>query len=290
VSSYGDLRRARARAPERIARIEHGAGQSYAGAGGSAARHASYAGGRDASDVSLFLVPNEHSANRWRSAYPDARVEIVGSPILETLPARELGPGPVVAVSFHVSFAIAPETTSAFRFYANAVRDLARRYRVIGHAHPLYLTDLADWYRRNGIELVSDFREVCRRADVYVADNSSTIFEFASTGRPVVLLNGPQFRRDVEHGLRFWRAATVGVQVDAPSELEPSIDAALEDGRELREARDRALRAVYAVRSGSANLAAATLEDWITEPCRSSRTTSSASTSRLRSPTTLSTG
>lgn len=262
--------------------MEHGAGQSYAGSGGPAAVHASYAGGRDASDVSLFLVPNEHAAHRWRSAYPNARVEIVGSPILETLPRRERGPGPVVAVSFHVSFAIAPETTSTFRFYANAVRDLARRYRVIGHAHPLYLTDLADWYRRNGIELVSDFRDVCRRADVYVCDNSSTIFEFASTDRPVVLLNGPQYRRDVEHGLRFWNAASVGVQVDDPLALEYAIDVALEDGRELRDARERALSTVYAVRDGAAKAAAATLEDWLSEPWHLSRKLSSASTSRRR--------
>lgn len=268
VASYGDLRRVRRLGPTSIARLEHGSGQSYAGAGGSAARHSSYAGGRDSGDVSLFLVPNEHAAERWRTAYPGARVEIVGSPIVETLPARVPGPGPIVAVSFHVPFYVVPETTSAFRHYAGAVRELARSFRVIGHAHPLYLTDMALWYRRNGIELVPDFREICRRADVYVADNSSTIFEFAATGRSVVLLNSPAYRRDVEHGLRFWSAADVGVQVDDPACLEESICLALSDPPKLRRARDRALRTVYAVRDGSAALAAATIGDWLRE-CRS---------------------
>ena len=58
-----------------------------------------------------------------------------------------------------------------------------------------------------------DFDEVMERSTLYICDNSSTLYEFASTGRPVVVLNAPWFRRDIEHGLRFWEHADVGVSV-----------------------------------------------------------------------------
>ena len=50
------------------------------------------------------------------------------------------------------------------------------------------------FYEAHGIEYVPDFDDVLRRADVYACDNSSTLYEFASTGRPVVVLNAPWYR------------------------------------------------------------------------------------------------
>jgi UDP-N-acetylglucosamine:LPS N-acetylglucosamine transferase len=149
--------------------------------------------------------------------------------------------------------------------YLRVLPDLARTYRVIGHGHPK-----GDWparlqriYRRAGInEYVPDFDEVCRRADLYVCDNSSTLFEFAATGRPVLVLNHPDYRRHVEHGLRFWRAATVGIQVDQPHELLAAVARALEDPPEVRAAREAALDVVYAHRQGAAARAAVALTSW----------------------------
>jgi hypothetical protein len=114
---------------------------------------------------------------------------------------------------------------------------LARRFTVIGHGHPRR-SELASRYRRAGIEHVASFSEVCRRASIYVADNTSTLFEFAATGRPVVVLNARRYRRDVRHGLRFWDAAGVGPNVDRPRDLPDVVARALEDPPEFREKRE----------------------------------------------------
>jgi CDP-glycerol glycerophosphotransferase (TagB/SpsB family) len=144
---------------------------------------------------------------------------------------------------------------------------LAARYTVIGHGHPRAMADLAPWYRRAGIEVVADFADVCRRADLLAFDNSSVGFEFASTGRPVVLLDPYHYRRGVHHGLRFWDAVPglvcqdrAGVP-DAVS-LTTVVERALEDPPEAREAREHALELVYAHRSGAAERAANVLLDW----------------------------
>jgi hypothetical protein len=259
VTSWGDHQRVR-RHRTRIARMEHGIGQSFIGSDDP-----SYAGGKDAEGVGLFIVPNKHSADRWRRAYPQASVAIVGSPKLDTLPARLPGPGPVVATSFHWSAGLRgplAETNGSFSEYRNSIAPLAKAFSVIGHGHPRALLNMAGVYRRAGIPVIEDFEDVCRMADVYVCDTNSTLYEFASTGRPVVVVNGNHFRRDVEHGLRFWDAASVGVQCDRPADLVAAIHQALEDVPEQRRKREAALDLVYAYRTGAAARAASALVAW----------------------------
>jgi hypothetical protein len=263
VASYGDHKRARRQGRKSIARMEHGAGQSYFG-DSRFARSPSYAGGMDAHDVGLFLCPNEYSADKWRTAYPNADVAVVGCAKLDSLPRRDGGggPSPVVAVSFHFNIPIIPETTWTWLTYRGVMAELAERVTVIGHAHPKGLPMIDRHYRRLGIEIVPDFAEVCRRADLYVCDNSSTLFEFASTGRPVVVLNDPEFRRDINHGGRFWDWATVGLQVDEPSDLVSTVERALTDPRAQQDERERVLDLVYAYRTGAAQRAADALLAW----------------------------
>lgn len=262
ATSIGDIKVGRRLGYRRFVFMEHGCGQAYGGARGGARYHPSYAGGVDRDDVVLFLVPNEYSAKLWRARYPDAAVEIIGSPRLDTLPAREPGDHPVVAVSFHWPAFVAPESGTALGTYQRELPALAKRFAMIGHAHPK-----GDWpkrmeatYRQAGIEFVPDFADVCRRADVYVCDNSSTLFEFAATGRPVVVLNSPMYRRHVRHGLRFWDAADVGIQVDRAADLAPAIERAILDPPDVAERREAALRIVYAHRTGAAARAAAAIE------------------------------
>ena len=271
VASWLDHRAAVQRGHRSIAVMHHGIGQSYSN------DHPAYAGGARR-EAGLFLVPNAHAGGRWHKRYPAARVEIVGSPILDTLPAREPGPGPVIAVSFHWDGnAIAPEHGSALRHYAAALGPLAREYEVLGHSHPKI--NLGSVYRRHGIRYTRDFEQVARHADLFIADNTSALYEFAATGRPVLLLNSPRFRLSVNHGLRFepssgcpiqrgrhfCGAAHVGIQVNDPAELLPAVERALLDREEQQERREAALRIVYAHRSGAAERAAAALAQWMTD-------------------------
>lgn len=262
VASYGSLRRARRDGFTRFVLTQHGAGQSYGG-DKRTANHPSYPGGSDNGDVGLFLVPNHHGAERWRAAYPKARVGVVGSPRLDVLPRREGKlDEPVVAISFHWDGRGIPEHRSAQATYLKALVELTKRYKVIGHGHPIR-RDLTRFYRAFRVPYVPSFDDVCRQADLYVCDNSSTIFEFASTGRPVVVLNNPTYRRDVSHGLRFWDAADIGVNVDRESELLSSVALALEDRPEQQAAREAALRIVYAHRTGAAKRAAGSILEWM---------------------------
>lgn len=268
VASYGDIKVGRRLGYGPFTFIEHGAGQSYAG--DPAWRHSaisgSYAGGPDRADVELFLVPNEHSAGRWRAAYPDARIELVGCPRLDSLPRRVPGP-PTIAISFHweTPHSLGPEAQTALGDYQPVLPDLAAAFNVIGHAHPK-----SDWpqrmeriYARAGIPFVADFDDVCRQADLYICDNSSTIFEFAATGRPVVLLNSRWYRKHIEHGLRYWEAATVGMQVDKPAQLVETVQLTLLDPPEQQVAREAALNIVYQPRTNGAAYAATAISDWL---------------------------
>lgn len=255
VASYGDQKRGRRMGATTFVTMEHGAGQSYGGDPRSAG-HGSYAGGADR-DSALFLVPSEQAAARWRITYPSTPVAVIGSPRVDSLPAREPEPGPVVALGFHWPCAIAPEARTALPHYRPVLPALARRFTVLGHGHPRFMGRLTSFYRSAGIEPVESFDDVLRRADLYVCDNSSTLFEFAATGRPVVVLNAPWYRRDVEHGLRFWDAATVGFQVDDPADLAGTIEAALGDPPQQRIERERVIASVYARPAGGAARAAA---------------------------------
>jgi hypothetical protein len=260
VASFGDLKRAVRMGFKRVALMEHGAGQSYGGR--RPGDHGSYAGGRGRGAASLFLHPGEHPAERDRRAYPSARVEVVGSPFLDGLPSREGEPGRVVAFSFHFNGAVAPETKNAYAWAMPSIVGLRDRFPLLGHAHPRLYPDVAPHYQRFGIEAVASFHDVCRRADVYVCDNSSTLFAFAATGRPVVVLNPPWYDRKVQHGLRFWDAAKVGVQCDDPADLAACIDEALRDDDARKRDREAALDLVYAFRSGASQRAAGVLEEW----------------------------
>ena len=253
VASFTDHARARKAGYRRFVVMEHGAGQSYSNTSPF------YAGGWGRQDAGLFLTPNEHAAARWRSAYPRAKVEVVGSPRLDDLPARLPDGKVTVAISFHFECGVSPEARSALRHYRSALPELARSVDLIGHGHPR--ADLGPMYAALGIEYVPSFDDVCRRADLYVCDNSSTLFEFASTGRPVVVLNAPWYRESVDHGLRFWDAATVGINVNDPGDLVEGVRVALDDC--FRLFREEALDTVYAYRTGAAQRAADAITGWL---------------------------
>jgi len=256
VAGYADLVTARRSGYRRFVMAQHGAGQSYS------SDHPHYPGGKDHDDVGLFLAPNDFSADRWRRAYPQTPVVTVGCPKLDTLPGRAPGPGPVVALAFHWDLYLVPESRSALAWYLEALPVLARRFEVIGTGHPRR-RDLARVYAKAGIEWVPDFAEVCRRADVLAFDNTSVGYEFAATGRPVVVLDAPWYRAEVAHGLRFWDAADVGVRVASPGDLVPAVERALANDADDIYPREAALDIVYAYRHGAAARAAEAIAAWV---------------------------
>jgi hypothetical protein len=266
VASIGDIKVARRLGRGPFAFLEHGAGQAYQSRNPTMA---SYAGGPGREDNELFLCPNHYSGDLWRKAYPDARVEVVGSPRLDGLPQRAITPArkPVVAISFHGEWpgATVPYSGNAVTDFLPALPELARRFTVIGHAHPGkgWGERMGRIFKQHGIPFVADFADVCRQADVYVCDNSSTIFEFASTGRPVVLMNARHWHRGGGPGLRFWDAAHVGPNADGADQLIPAIERALEHRLDDIAAREDALEFVYAYRYGAATRAATAVMSWI---------------------------
>lgn len=252
VASYRDLCHA-GRRP--VVFAQHGAGQSYS------SRHPSYPGGRGHDPVALFLMPNNAAAQRSRRRYPRVPHAVIGCPKLDAwhaVPPKPIGDRPVVALSFHWRCQVAPEAGTAWDSIGPAVLDELVAMRdvgeldLLGHGHPAILEELRPHYAAAGVEVVARFAEVLERADVYVVDNSSTLFEFASTGRPVVVVNAPHWRRHVAHGLRFWNAATIGPNIDTPAEVSHAIHRALERRPGDERLREAGVTAAYSHTDGNA--------------------------------------
>jgi len=154
-----------------------------------------------------------------------------------------------VAFAFHWNYSEHPEGRSAWPHYRYAIEALAadgdRGYDLLGHAHPRAWEGAKGWYEALGIEATPELADVFDRADLLISDNSSALYEFASLDRPVVVLNAPWYRREVEHGLRYWSMADVGVQVDEPDELANGIRIALLDQPDTAAIRRRIVAEVY---------------------------------------------
>jgi hypothetical protein len=211
VASISDLSRARRRGAPGIAYMEHGCGQSYPGDPRTKG-HGAYAGGRGREVCGLILAPNAYAAALWSQAYPAHPVEIIGATRILPPPG---GP-PTLAVSFHWSGAI-PEQRNALAHYRAFLPMLSLLgFPVIGHSHPRFAGTARKIFARAGIPYVADIEEVARRATVYAVDNSSTLWEMGRT-RPVIALDAPWYRREIQHGLRFW--THVPLAVDGPDAL-----------------------------------------------------------------------
>lgn len=254
VAAYRDLKWARNRGRKVIV-SEHGAGQSYVGV-----TSGSYLGALDRAGVVAVLVPGHDAARRHAATHPTVPAYVVGCPKLDRWHGAKPPRGEKkIAISFHWDCKVCPETQGAWNHYRQIIPHLAERFPMLGHAHPrLAGSRVRAFYERWGIEFVEDFDEVIERATVYVVDNSSTLYEWAALDRPCVVMNAPWYRRDVEHGLRFWSHADVGPIVNRPKDLIAAIPKALEDPPEIAKRRREIVRDVYGVPLGEASRAAAT--------------------------------
>ena len=248
VASHNDMNQCHPDRP--IVYLEHGAGQTYAGV-----ESPSYSGGPNRGRVVLFLTLNAGTAAREQGAYPGVPVEIIGSPRVDELAKIANGRGPqtpaseppVVAFCWHAHMKICPETRATYPFWWHAVRRLHTEgaYRVLGHGHPREWRKLRSWYETAGIETVEAFSDVVAQADLVCVDNSSTGPEAAACGLPVLWLDAPQYRRQVEHGGRFWDWPKGQVSCDDPDRLPQRIALALADTHGAYNARQVMVDEVY---------------------------------------------
>lgn len=240
--------------------VEHGAGQAYT----DAADNGSYSGGLGLDQVALFVAPGEHVAARWRARYPATPVAVVGCPKLDRWHTHApwiVDGAPTVAVTFHWDCGLVPETRSAVRHYQPALAHLRDSVSdmggvLLGHSHPRAWAPMHRLWASLGVPSTADLADVLDRADVLVADNTSALYEFASLDRPVLALNAPWYRRDVQHGLRFW-SHVPGLQVDEPDQLADGVAAAWADPPSAQALRTAAVALVYAHRDGTAAARAA---------------------------------
>jgi hypothetical protein len=232
---------------KRRVHLEHGVGQTYG------IQNQAYPGGAKRGAVDLFLCPSQRVADKEGS-----RAIVVGAPKLDryTMESCRQWPHdpPVIGMTWHWDASgISPEAGTAWWEYHLELHDLAKEWTILGHAHPRIEQNTTQHYTRAGIEATLDFAEVIRRADVLVCDNSSAIPEFAAaTGRPIVFVNAKEYRRDVEHGQRFWDWPEGQIQCDHPDGLDAAIRFALEDPGPVREAREAMVRDAYSVLDGKA--------------------------------------
>lgn len=244
VASYGDLKKARANG-SRCVLMEHGAGQSY-----KSVKSGSYVGAPDRSGVVAVLVPGERHVKQHEAAHPTIPAYPIGIPKLDYIhgdleKANNKIDKEIVVISFHWDCNLAPETKSAFRYYRRVLKEVSKNYKVFGHGHPKDYDKYKAFWDRIGVESIKDFDEVIDKGWVYCCDNSSSMFEWISLDRPVVVMNAPCYRRNIEHGMRFWEYADMGVQVDRPDNLIKAIKEAQADASQRARRRKEIKDEVY---------------------------------------------
>lgn len=252
VASWGDYRKTSGQ----VIYMEHGIGHSYSN------EHPSYSGSPGKDRVTLFLNQHKFTERRNKNVYPDVEHAVIGVPRMDNVPVRGVE-GRTVAISFHWDCKVAPETRSAFEHYRRFIPKLAKmkKIKLIGHSHPnkAWRNKIQPVFQRHGVEFVETFDEVLERADVYIIDNSSTAYEFAAAGRPVINLNAPWYRKNINHGIRFWEHIP-GPQVDDGWAMMKLIPQILDNPNLFETERQTAVKALFPYQGRSAKRAANIIE------------------------------
>ena len=227
----------------------------------------SYAGGMGLRRyVAKFFAPNWDVWKKTEAAFPGAYQAIVGTPKLDNWmhygPIKATKPH-TIGISFHWDGKdVKPEAGNAFHYYKESLKELGKHYHVLGHGHPRIIDELAPYWQECGFEIVRRFEDVMERVEVYVNDCSSTLYEFLVTGRPVIILNTPEFNRKVHYGIRFWDYTNIGPWVNRPEELLPTIQLMLNHD-EYKAERALARDTLYPYLGHSAELAAKEIRSFV---------------------------
>lgn len=219
VASWQDLKELRNQCP--IIYVEHGAGQSYGGDPRSAWQpgYSASGGGRHGETVIGYISPNQTIADRWSKP-----AVAVGCPKLD----RWVGVKPHIEHSicfvWHWDCVISPEAATAFWHYAGLLPQIVDRFEqqgfsVFGHAHPRWEGELHAPMVDAGMRVLATEAEVFAMCGMLAVDNSSLGAEFMALGRPIIWLNQPGYRYDIDHGGRFWDWTRGVTTIDTPEQL-----------------------------------------------------------------------
>lgn len=240
--------------------VEHGAGQTYVvnGTVRLAPRGAPFG-------VKLAVLPNQTLADEWNRQFPSVATVVVGAPRLDGVQVqREQG---LIGWTWHWPCRITPEYGTALPHYRHELSLVVGELRemgfdLLGTAHPRWKGRLWPLWDEVGVRWTHSSMEILRRCQVVIGDNSSLLYEAAALGADVIALNAPHYRRDVEHGLRFW-SHPPGVMVDQPREVGLAVMGIARDRSTCREIADAATRRAYGPGVvGAADRAAAAILNW----------------------------
>lgn len=195
-------------APQRLIYMEHGVGLQQHKPETIRLMHRAH---------SVF-VPNTFTALELRSMGLRRDIKVVGTPKMDKLlviPESGLG---VIAVSFHWT-----GRGQNWRRYEQVLRRLRNKHQLIGHGHPYMSEQWRNRWRNIGVEYVQDFAEVVERADYYICDHSSTIYEWAALDRPGLMLDRPHGQDTLlSTGLLYQKHANICARA-TPSTLAEDI-------------------------------------------------------------------
>ena len=288
MCSFGDLKYATVTNTRPIVFMEHGAGMTFQNEHGYV--FSSYAGSLERPRVCLFLNVNEYAAAANARAHPRTESAIIGSPKMDRWYPLRPSPrhtpnydtAPTVAITFHWDGRLlSPGIGNAYEHFRQALPRFVqdgpyRPYRTIGHAHPRFQKQMRLECLALDIPFVDRLEDVFEQADLLVGDATSALYEFASLGRPVVVMNAPFYHQEPDRGVRFWQHIP-GIQVDEPDDLAQATLTALADPPGLQAIRRSAVEAVYPFRGDAAERAVAALQNFA-DLCRISDPTAGSPT------------
>lgn len=242
----------------RIVFLEHGVGTNY--------NNKSHLPDNKFIDLVLTTKAQEPA---HRKLFGD-KVKIVGCPKLDFLIKKHKKPKnkiPIVAFSHHWDQKQFPETRSAWPWDSDGLIELSKRkdIKLLGHKHPGDPRDIEGFCFDNKIDFESDWNNVIAKADLYICDNSSSIYEFAALDKPVVVLSPPFYRRNVNFGGRFWDNIP-GIECSHNYMLSACVSEGLIDVEERKYQRHNAIMAAYGILGNSTDLAIEYIIDYLENP------------------------
>jgi hypothetical protein len=209
---------------------------------------------RNARKLDLMLCPTPYATTGFETL---STAVIHGQPKTDRwVGHKPKNENPVVAISFRWR-----ETASALEHYRPHLLQFVEEaqaygWEVLGHGHPLaFEKRFRQVWKKLGVRRTADFEKVLNEADVYVADCSSSSFEFAATDRPVVFLDAPCYK-----GCNFAPRFThdrAGLTCRDPRQLASTVALALADPDHVAAAREDVCAELFGPRDGQSSQRAA---------------------------------